>query len=213
MRICTGRTSASPATPSQFSYHYNKDDPSTQFDDNNFLVRPAPVGTFKTHAIRAHYIGWTGDGHIGRLNIDHAFYQVLGHDTRNPIASQFDDRKAYQTINAQMAALELSEDRDWLRFKASLFYASGDKNPRNGTARGFDCIFDNSNFAGGFFSFWSRESLRLPGTGVGLTQGESLIPSLRSSKIEGQANFINPGIFIANAATDIDHHAQVARRS
>jgi hypothetical protein len=193
-----------PGYTAQFSYHFNKDDPSTQFDTNNFLVRPAPIGTFKTHAVRAHYIGWTGDGHIGRLNIDHAFYQVLGHDTRNPIASQFDDRKAYQTINAQMASLELSEDRDWLRLKASLFYASGDKNPRNGTARGFDSIFDNSNFAGGFFSFWSRESLHLPGTGIGLTQGGSLIPSLRSSKIQGQANFINPGIFIANAATDID---------
>jgi len=29
-----------------------------------------------------------------------------------------------------------------------------------------------------------------------------LIPSLRSSKEEGQANFVNPGIFLANAGAD-----------
>jgi hypothetical protein len=32
----------------------------------------------------------------------------------------------------------------------------------------------------------------------------SLIPSLRSSKIEGQANFVNPGIFIYNAGADVE---------
>ena len=30
------------------------------------------------------------------------------------------------------------------------------------------------------------------------------MPSLRSSKIEGQANFVNPGIFIANVGVDAD---------
>ena len=188
----------------EFSYHFNKDDPSTQLDTDGFQVRPAPNGTFNTHAVRAHYLGWAGDGHIGRLNIEHAFYQVLGHDTRNPLAALADSKNGYQSINAQMAALELSEDRDWMRFRTSFFYSSGDKNPRDGTAHGFDAIFDNSNFAGGFFSYWSREAVRLPGVGVSLVQAGSLIPSLRSSKTEGQSNFVNPGIFIANAAADFD---------
>src|SRR5262249_7384 len=131
-----------PGYTIQVSFHYNKDDPSFQFDTNNFLVRPAPIGTFKPHAIRAYYYGLTGDGHIGRVNINHAFYQVLGHDSGNPIASQYDPRKAYQDINAQMAAVELSQDRDWIRYRASFFWASGDKDPRDGTARGFDSIFD-----------------------------------------------------------------------
>ena len=70
----------------QVSYHFDKDDPSLQFDTDNFLVRPAPVGTVQPHAIRAYYFGLNGDGHIGRLNITHAFYQVLGRDKFNVIA-------------------------------------------------------------------------------------------------------------------------------
>src|SRR5207247_7516413 len=86
----------------------------------------------------------------------------------------------------------------------SVFWASGDDNPRDGTARGFDAILDNSNFAGGFFSFWNREGIRLTGSGVSLVSGGSLIPSLRSSKTQGQANFVNPGIFIYNGSADIE---------
>ncbi len=65
-------------------------------------------------------MGWTGNGHIRRLNISHAFYQALGNDTFNPIAGRPVD------INAQMAALELSVDKDWIRYYAQFFYASGD---------------------------------------------------------------------------------------
>jgi hypothetical protein len=187
-----------PGYTIQGSFHYDKDDPSVQFDANGFLVRPAPIGDVKPHAVRAYYYGLTGDGHIGRLNLTHAFYQVTGHDSLNPIAGKPLD------INAQMAAVELSLDRDWIRYRVSAFYASGDKDPTGGTARGFDAIFDNSNFAGGFFSFWYREGIRLTGTGVGLTSEDSLLPSLRSSKIEGQANFVNPGLLLYNAGADID---------
>ena len=107
-------------------------------------------------------------------------------------------------INAQMAAVELSLDKDWLRYRLSFFYASGDKDPRDGSARGFDTIFDNPNFAGGFFSFWDREGIRLTSTGVGLENRRSLVPDLRTSKSEGQANFVNPGLFLYNAGVDID---------
>jgi hypothetical protein len=187
-----------PGYAIQASFHYDKDDPSFQFDTDNFLVRPAPIGAVTPHAVRAYYYGLTGDGHLGPLNLTHAFYQVLGHDSLNPIAGR------PVAINAQMAAVELSLDRSWIRYRTSLFYASGDKNPRDGTARGFDSIFDNSNFAGGFFSFWNREAIRLSSTGVGLTEGGSLIPDLRSSKIEGQANFVNPGLMLWNAGSDFD---------
>jgi hypothetical protein len=182
----------------QASFHYDKDDAALQYDTNGFLVRPAAIGLARPHNVRAYYYGLTGDGHIGRLNLTHAFYQVLGYDSKNPIAGKRSD------INAQMAAAELSWDRDWIRFRASLFWASGDDNPRDGTARGFDAILDNSNFAGGFFSFWNREGIRLTGSGVSLVSPGSLIPSLRSSKIEGQANFVNPGIFIYNGGADVE---------
>ena len=103
-----------------------------------------------------------------------------------------------------MAAVELSLDKDWIRYRASFFYASGDKDPRDGTARGFDTIFDNPNFAGGAFSFFNSEGIRLTSTGVGLVSPDSLVPDLRTSKSEGQANFVNPGLFLYNAGVDID---------
>ena len=189
----------------EFSVAYNKDDPTIHYNTDGFLVRPAPIGNVvnqgvavETHGIRVAYLGWTSDGHIGRVNVSHAFYQALGYDTFNPIAG----RKV--TVNAQMAALELSKDKDWMRFRGSFFYASGDANPRDGRARGFDAIIDNPAFAGGIFSFWNREAIRLTGSGVELTPEESLLPNLRSDKNEGQANFVNPGIWIYNAGADFD---------
>jgi hypothetical protein len=187
-----------PGYTTEFSIHYNKDDPSVQYDTNGFLVRPAPVGVFQAHEIRAAYLGWTGNGHFGRINVNHAFYQALGTDSLNPIAGRS------VTINAQMAAAEVSVDKDWARYKLSAFYASGDGNPRGGRATGFDTIVDDPAFAGGIFSFWDHEELRLPGTGIALTPGDSLLPSMRTSKTEGQANFVNPGIFLINAGANFN---------
>jgi len=183
---------------SQFSFHYNDDKPSTHFDGNAFLVRPAVIGDVARHGIKAFYLGWAGDGHIGSYNISHAFYQALGHDSFNPIAGKKTD------INAQQAAIEVSRDRDWLRFKGSFFYASGDKKPFDNKATGFDAIVDIPEFAGGAFSYWNSQGIRLLGTGIGLKSGESLLPSLRSSKFEGQANFVNPGIFIYNTGAEAE---------
>jgi hypothetical protein len=187
-----------PGYTTEFSIHYNKDDPSVQYDDNGFLVRPAPVGIFQPHEIRAVYLGWSSNGHFGPINVNHAFYEALGTDSLNPIAGR------PVTINAQMAAAEVSVDKDWIRYKVSAFYASGDGNPRGGRATGFDTIVDDPSFAGGIFSFWDREELRLPGTGIALTSGDSLLPSMRTSKEEGQANFVNPGIFLVNAGANFD---------
>jgi hypothetical protein len=193
-----------PGYTAQLSVHYNKDDASIHYDDNGFLVRPAPIGAVfssgmvRPHSVHAAYLGWTGDGHIGPLNLTHAFYQAFGNDSFNAIAG-----KAV-TINAQMAALELSYDKDWFRIKSSVFYASGSANPSSGRARGFDSIDDFPEFAGGIFSLWNRESIRLTGSGVALNPGDSLLPDLRSNKDEGQANFVNPGIFLANIGAEFD---------
>jgi Carboxypeptidase regulatory-like domain len=196
-----------PGYTAEFVAAWNKDDPSVHYDDNGFLVRPAPIGKVISqgpgggplaHGIRVGYFGWLGSGHIRRVNLTHAFYQAVGEDTFNPVAGR------RVTVNAQMAALELSYDRDWIRYRISTFYTSGDAHPRDGRARGFDSIVDLPNFAGGMFSFWNREAIRLLGSGVSLTTDGSLIPSLRSTKEEGQANFVNPGIFLANAGADFD---------
>ena len=185
-----------PGYTTQVSFTYNNDPRSTKFDKNHFLVRPDPVGVFQRHSVDVGYFGWAGDGHIGRYNLTHQFYWAVGRDSLNPLANQA------QTISAQMFAIELSYDRDWARFKGSFFYSSGDKNPNNSHATGFDTILDNPNFAGGPFSFWNRQ--QLPLFGVNLKQRLSLIPDLRSSKLQGQANFVNPGILIPNVGFDLD---------
>ena len=185
-----------PGYTTQVSFTYNNDPKSFKFDKNRFLVRPDPVGVFQPHSVNVAYLGWAGDGHIGRYNITHQFYWAFGRDSMNPLANQA------QTINAQMAAIEGSYDRDWARFRASFFYSSGDSNINNSHATGFDSILDGPNFAGGQFSFWNRQ--QIPLFGVNLVQRMSLIPDLRSSKIQGQANFVNPGLLLPNIGVDFD---------
>jgi hypothetical protein len=142
------------------------------------------------------YFGWAGDGHWGRYNLTHQFYWAFGYDSLNPLANR------PQIINAQMAAIEGSYDRDWVRFRLSFFYASGDGNINGTHATGFDTILDQPNFAGGGFSYWNRQQIALQG--VNLVQRLSLVPDLRSSKIQGQANFVNPGLILPTLGMDFD---------
>jgi hypothetical protein len=182
----------------QFSYQFQRDNASLYYNDNGVITRPAPIGVIQTHRIDADYFGWTGDGHLGRLNVTHAFYETLGHDTFNQIAAQ------KTGINAQLAAVEFSMDRDYIRYRTSFLFASGDGKPRDSTARGFSSIVDGVAFAGGEFSFFNREGLPLTRAGVALNAGDSFLPDLRSSKDEGQSNYVNPGIFLYNVGADAD---------
>ncbi|HYI12444.1 MAG TPA: hypothetical protein VEK57_25545 [Thermoanaerobaculia bacterium] len=190
----------------QFSIHHMRDEASLHYDRNGILVRPAPVGDAKPHSIHATYLGQAGLGHFGRVNVDHAVYLVFGRDSLNPIAGQDPQLRRGDSVRvaAGMAALEVSYDKDWLRPRIGFFYATGDRNPRDRTARGFDAIFDNPVFAGGGFSFFNRLGIRLAGSGVALVERGSLIPSLRSSKDEGQPNYVNPGLQLATIGLDVE---------
>lgn len=185
-----------PGYTASASVHYNDDQPSVRFDRAGFLVRPDPAGVFQPHHVQAAYLGFAGDGHVGRYNVSHAFYWALGRDSLNPIGNQAQD------ISAQFAAVEVSYDRDWARFRLSGLYSSGDGDPSNGHARGFDAIYPNPNFAGGEFSYFQRQGIPL--FGVNLANRNNLIPHLRSSNLQGQANFVNPGLFLANMGVDFD---------
>ncbi|HEV7747336.1 MAG TPA: carboxypeptidase-like regulatory domain-containing protein [Pyrinomonadaceae bacterium] len=182
----------------QGSLHYNDDRRTVEYDRNGFLVRPSLIGDVRPHAIKVGYLGISGDGHLGKLNLTHSYFYAFGRDDRNPIAGRS------VSVRSNMGAVEASVDHDYLRFKGSFFFAQGDSNPTDNKGTGFDAIFDDPNFAGGQFSFWNRNGIRLTQTGVGLTQPNSLLPSLRSSKTQGQANFVNPGIFIYNAGVDVE---------
>lgn len=178
------------------SIHYNNDHPTRRFDTNSFRARPDNAGVFQPHNLDVCYLGLGSDGHIDRYNISSQLYFAFGRDSQNPIANRGQDIRGY------MASMELSYDRDWARFRTSFFWSSGDGNPNNSKATGFDAIFDSPNFAGGPFSYWQRQGIGL--FGVNLTNRESLIPSLKASKIQGQSNFVNPGLLLFNLGLDMD---------
>jgi hypothetical protein len=185
-----------PGYDAEVSFHYNHDKATFHFDENDFLVRPDPAGVFAPHKIDSYYYGIAGNGHIHQINVSHALYWVDGKDQLNPIAGRPLD------IDAWMAAVELSIDRDWMRFRTSYFYASGDDDVNDAEGGGFDAIFDNPNFAGGEFSYWQRQAIGL--FGVQLVNRGSLVPNLRSSKTQGQTNFVNPGLHLFNIGVDAD---------
>jgi len=202
-----------------FSVLYNNDQPTFHIDKNGFLVRPAAAGMPVAHKVRVGDAGVTGDGHIGRIRISHAFYEAFGRDDQNPLPS----RNRPQHIQAQLAAAEIAYERDWMTWKASVFFTSGDRDLNDGRATGFDAIVPNQQFAGGGFlgsgpladrglinplfegggvNFLNRQFVPLTGTGLTLFGPNSLIPSMRAGLFQGQANFVNPGIMLANVGFD-----------
>lgn len=187
-----------PGLTEELSAVTDFDNPQTKYDRNGNIARPEPVGTVAEKAVRAYYLGWGGDGHIGRFNISHQFYQVLGEESFNNLAGR-------QTqIDAQLGAIEISYDQDYARYHASFTYVSGDHNTIDNKATGFDSIFDNSNFLGGALDLWTRESISLLNTKVNLVNRNSFYPDLRTSKEEGQANFVNPGLLAYSTGVDYD---------
>jgi hypothetical protein len=63
-------------------------------------------------------------------------------------------------------------------------------------------FFKSSNCDRFGYSFWNRQAIRL--LGVGLVQASSFFPDLRSSKIEGQPNYVNPGLFRVHAGLEAE---------
>lgn len=169
------------------------------YDNNGFLVRPAAVGDQRDKNIYSTYLGLNSDGHIGRINLTTAAYYVMGSESHNPISQRATN------ISAGMGAAELSYDVDWVRFRTSLMWASGDSDPFDDDATGFDSVVDSPNFAGGDISYFQRQGIPLiGGGGVNLVNRNSLYTSLSPGRQEGQANFVNPGLRLYNVGVDFE---------
>lgn len=181
-------------------YNMNREADDIQIDTNGFPVRPALLGTLRGRDYDVAYLGYNVDGRLGRINLTGSFYWALGED-RN---SFFTDRPA--DINAQFAALEASYDRDWMRFRLSGAYASGDSDPYDDKEDGFDAIFENPVFAGADTSYWIRQTIPFAGGGraIAVNGRNGLLNSLRSSKEQGQSNFNNPGLMLLGMGADFD---------
>ncbi len=174
------------------------------YDRNGFQVRPAIVGDVRGHDYDVTYLGINGDGHFGRWNVSSSCYAALGSTSYDPIAQQS------QRIEAGFVAAEVSRDFDWLRVRATGIYATGDHDPFDGRATGYDAIFENPQIAGADTSFWIRQAIPLiGGGGVALSGRNGVLPSLRSSKDQGQSNFVNPGLQLLGIGADMDLTPQV----
>ena len=108
-------------------------------------------------------------------------------------------------INAGFLAAEASMDFNWTRLRLSALYASGDEDPFDDEANGFDAIFENPIFAGADTSYWIRQTVPLiGGGGVTLSSRNSILNSMRSSRELGQSNFENPGMILLGFGADFD---------
>jgi hypothetical protein len=191
-----------PALTSQvtLAWNINREAKGVLIDDNGFPVRPALLGTLRGREYDVVYLGYNADGRVGRINLTASAYAALGED-RN---SFFTDRKA--DIRAFFAAAEVSYDKDWMRFRLSGAWASGDGDPYDDTEGGFDAVLENPIFAGADTSYWIRQSIPFAGgaRAVSLNARNGLLNALRSSKEMGQSNFNNPGLMLLGAGADFD---------
>ncbi|HYD23413.1 MAG TPA: hypothetical protein VEB68_01345 [Croceibacterium sp.] len=191
-----------PALTSQvtLAWNVNREGDDVEIDDNGFPARPALFGTLRGREYDVVYLGYNADGRIGRINLTASAYAALGED-RN---SFFTDREA--DIRAYFGAAELSYDKDWMRFRLSGAWASGDGDPFDDTEGGYDAVFENPVFAGADTSYWIRQSIPFAGGGraISVNGRNGILNSLRSSKEQGQSNFNNPGLILLGAGADFD---------
>lgn len=180
-------------------HNRNRETGESFFDDNGFIVRPASLGTERLREYDVSYVGLNGDGHIGRWNLTLSGYFAFGEET----PSVFRDGKT--DIRAFFTAAETSIDFDWYRIRATVVYASGDDDPFDDRATGFDAILENPLIAGADTSFWMRQAIPFIGGGkVALSGQNGLLNSLRASKGQGQSNFTNPGLSLIGLGADLD---------
>lgn len=195
---------------SQFTILHNRNDEDSElfFNKNNFIERPASFGDERLRKYNVTYLGYNGDGRVGRAQLTTSFYYAFGEDTHNQLNGNLIDDNA--DIRAYFFAAEPSFDFDWIRVRGSFLLASGDSDPFDKKEEGFSALFENPQFAGGDTSFWIRQGIPLiGGGGVQLTQRNGVLAELRTSKEHGQSNFNNPGVVLVGIGTDFDVSPEV----
>ena len=181
-------------------YNMNREGSEFAYDTNGFPIRPALLGDGRGRDYDVVYLGYNGDGRFGRLNLTVSGYYALGQDR----ADQITGRDA--TISAFFVAAEPSIDFSFVRVRGSALYASGDNSATGRDEHGFDAIEENPEFAGADTSYWIRQGIPFIGGGqaVSLVGRNGVLPDLRTSKDEGQSNFINPGVLLLGIGVDAD---------
>ncbi len=181
------------------AHNRNRESGDFYFDRNGFLARPASLGTERGRNYQVTYLGLNGDGHFGRDNLTASAYLATGHEDHGVFRNEARD------ILAGFAAAEWSRDYNWIRARVSALWASGDDDPYDNTANGFDAVFENPIIAGADSSYWIRQGVPLiGGGGVTLSTRNGVLNNLRTSKEHGQSNFTNPGTVLLGLGGDFD---------
>jgi len=191
---------------SQVALVHNRNGENEQrfIDDNGFQTRPAAFGMQMPHEYDVTYVGYNGDGHVGKWNLSLSAYYAFGEETPGAFVTHKND------ISAAFAAVEVSRDFDWIRLRASGLYGSGDDDPFDNKSTGFDAILENPLIAGADTSFWIRQAIPLIGGGrVALSGQNGVLNSLRPNKGQGQSNFTNPGVILLGVGADLDVTPQI----
>ena len=144
------------------------------------------------------YMGYSVDGHLGKWNLTGSLYELLG------VEEQSEFGVSHTHVQANFAAAELSRDFDWIRVRGSGLYASGDSNPFDKTAHGFDGISVSALFAGADSSFFIHQQIPLALDQINLKVRDSFYPDLRSAAQPGESNYENPGLRLVGLGTDLD---------
>ncbi|MGE3395575.1 MAG: hypothetical protein AB7H79_01570 [Sphingomonas sp.] len=182
------------------TWNINRERNDIEVDDNGFPVRPALIGNLQNRNYDAFYVGYNADGRIGRMNISASAYGVFGSDRNNIFTGE------RGRIEGFFAAIEPSYDFNWIRLRGAALFASGDNDPFDNVQRGFDAIFENPIFAGADTSYWIRQTIPFAGgaRAVTLQSRNGILNNLRSSKEQGQSNFVNPGTMLLGVGADFD---------
>jgi hypothetical protein len=182
------------------TWNINREGDDIHVDDNGFPVRPALFGDLRGRDYDAIYLGYNADGRIGRVNLSASLSYVFGSENHNVFTGRGADIRGY------FAAFEPSYDMDWIRIRGAAMISSGDGDPYDDVQSGYDAIFENPIFAGADTSYWIRQTIPFAGgaRAVSLNGRNGILANLRSSKEEGQSNFVNPGTLLLGVGADFD---------
>ena len=184
-------------TTSEFVFAFNRDRAASipQLLLQNGTASAATLDAGRAYDVA--YLGYGIDGHFGRVNSTGMVYGLVGHESRGLLESQ-----ATQ-VRALFAADELSMDFDWRRVRLSMLHSSGDGDPHDRVAQGFDTLSSGALFAGSDSSFFFHQRLALAGGAFDLKSRDGLLPSLRPANNSIEANFSNPGLDLLGLGLDL----------
>jgi hypothetical protein len=150
------------------------------------------------------YLGYGLDGHFGRLNATAVVYGLGGRERTGTFVNESTQ------VRGLFAADELSVDFDWRRVRLSMLHSSGDGNPYDRRAQGFDTLTSGAIFAGSDSSFFFHQRLALAGGTFDLKSRDGLLPSLRAAGNSGDSNFSNPGLDLLGLGLDLSLTPQLS---